>query len=422
MAKKEFENFLGQLKDAGARLLFLFKKPLIFFEEKFIDRRNLEYCQGLKFINLLETMNTCQLYDKLNSSYKYFYPYISSAVTLYQSAQKFGEFRGNEYLIGNQAIGHVELANKENAFAIIGLDTYYLLYEGNWKFWRATHSGKNNMSFQEFDKKVIMDRLSLTYEQFRLFAMLRGTNKLSLEKKDVVESFFNNSPPTHKKSEIFERIFEFIKTIEFPINRATFQNITEIIFGKIDLEVVDEFELSLKSLKTFTLLDETESSLDKDVMNVIRNQPMSISERILYNRPLDVFNNYLDVSANDMKSLKDLTLPWIRRTMGLLLKHIDGPKSRPFLSRIDEHLWEKIEIEPLYPNFEIPSLKQLSTGELSISKKFQILTFLIDGVVDEKILKRIPIDYMFHVIVLVHLLKVISNLFFIIKVLRSLVF
>jgi hypothetical protein len=133
---------------------------------------------------------------------------------------------------------------------------------------------------------------------------------------------------------------------------------------------------------------------------------MSLSERILYGQNLDINSGYLAADVTDMKSLKELTLPWIQRTMGLLLKHVKGPKTRKFLSRIDEQSWENIEIEPIYPNFNVPSLKQLVAGELSHVEKYQILSFLIDDVIDQEILRAIAIDYMLHVIVLGHLLKV----------------
>jgi hypothetical protein len=51
----------------------------------------------------------------------------------------------------------------------------------------------------------------------------------------------------------------------------------------------------------------------------------------------------------------------------------------------------------------VPDLKQLVSGAMTIDQKYEILAFLIGNLIDVDNLKMIPIKYLTHVIILVHL-------------------
>lgn len=169
--------------------------------------------------------------------------------------------------------------------------------------------------------------------------------------------------------------------------------------------LVDDFELSLNLFTTgrYENLDEFE---DKEVNQIIKNMPMTLVENILHRRLLSCSSMYLDINATDMKPIAELVLPWIQKTMGLVLKNVNGKNTRKFMSPVNEALWEKIEIEPDYPNFEVPELKNLLVGDFSDSLKIKILRFLTNDVIGEDDYESIPIKFLIHTIILVHLVKV----------------
>lgn len=51
-----------------------------------------------------------------------------------------------------------------------------------------------------------------------------------------------------------------------------------------------------------------------------------------------------------MKSLKDLTYPWIQRAIGLFPKTPGNIKPKKVFYRVNAEEFEEIEIEPEYPN------------------------------------------------------------------------
>lgn len=184
--REEFETFLAQMKDAGAQLIFVFKKTPILSEPKWIDDRNDEYKKSLAFIDFLENRSTSELVDFFSSSWNCYYP-LNTIVTnvLCQAAANYGEFYGNDIFLIEETSGHVELANVKNALAIIGMDTHYLCFDGPWKFWSPKRSGKTGLALEEYNKHVILDHFDFNFEEMQLFALLAGKMITSLPNKDV---------------------------------------------------------------------------------------------------------------------------------------------------------------------------------------------------------------------------------------------
>lgn len=75
----------------------------------------------------------------------------------------------------------LELVNKYEAYAVIGFNSYYFFYEGNWKYWCSNQMDFENLSILEYDKDKIIDFLGLNYQQIPLFIYLcnlKDMNKL----------------------------------------------------------------------------------------------------------------------------------------------------------------------------------------------------------------------------------------------------
>lgn len=90
-------------------------------------------------------------------------------------AQKFGVFRENDCLIRVSTSGHVQTANNEDFYAIIGNETAYLTRPGSWRYLspaKYSNNQKDNFIFDEFDKMKILKHFKCNYEQFQLFSLL----------------------------------------------------------------------------------------------------------------------------------------------------------------------------------------------------------------------------------------------------------
>lgn len=432
LISETFEHFLRELTGAGAKLIFVFKKISIIFESDWIDSRNKEYCESLKFLKLLEEKTTGELLDHFALWYNRQYP-LNPVVTnvLCQVAAKYGSFHGNDIFLSKETAGHVELANNEKAYAIMGLDTYYLCYEGAWKFWspQISKTPEQDIFFEAYDKQAVLDYHHFdSFEQMQLFALLAGELKttlsnesvsikpsytfnhvlikLFLDKLQTIENFFQ--PNKVSRAERLKKVFSYVGSVPLPFTRETYRTIVGEIFGEVDESIVDNFVSSMQSFKC-SVAQDSKRFPDDEVGRLIKDKPMSIAESILHQRDLTISSNYLDLTATDMKSGKELTLPLWTRTMGLLLQHVDGDTSRYFIAPVDDSLWEKTEIDPDFPLFKAPLLKNLVTGNYDKSMKSKILLFLVGEALTDEFLKKVPKEYLVHFILLNLLVQVLCE-------------
>jgi hypothetical protein len=204
---------------------------------------------------------------------------------------------------------------------------------------------------------------------------------------------------------MLDTIFAYVKPLSVPLNRDTYRKIVGEIFGEIDEQIVQDFVTSMESLKGTIALD-SERFPDKTVGSLIKDNPISIAELILHQRTLTITSNYLDLTATDMKSVKDLILPFWTRTMGLLLQHVKGEKSRNVMAPFDDALWEKTEVEPDIPPFDAPLLKNLVTGKYESNMKSKVLLFVVGKALTADYLKKVPKVYLVHFILLNYLVQV----------------
>jgi hypothetical protein len=106
-----------------------------------------------------------------------------------QSAMKFGEFLESDCHLRNNSAGHAETANDEDVFALIGLNTSYLFYDGPWRFFypmaEPDPSGRIALVFKEYDKKRILKEYKFNIQQMQLFGVLAGKFSSTFENNGV---------------------------------------------------------------------------------------------------------------------------------------------------------------------------------------------------------------------------------------------
>ena len=80
------------------------------------------------------------------------------------------------------------------------------------------------------------------------------------------------------------------------------------------------------------------------------DQFSTFAECILYEIPIDLLSPFIDAIAEDMKSLKELTLGRIERLDGILLKDIDRSEIFPVIYRSSSGKLEKHIAVPVFPD------------------------------------------------------------------------
>lgn len=348
MIKKEFEEFLKKLKEAGAELFFVCKKMPVGHESKWKNSNNKDYRREQKLTSAVEEIADFRTLKRMFADERFNFE-KSMYSALYYSAVNFGTFRGCDMFLKKGGSGNAEFANEINAYAIVGVDSSFLFYEGSYKVWFPTpnrdfHNNSNDyLLMKQFDKEAIFDGLELNSEKFILFAVLFQKFYSTDSNRNMLSAFFEGPNKFRNvKSFVLERV-------EFPLTRESIESIVRIIFSEVDPQVVQDFESSLASFKT-TTIESDDRFHDGDINHMIRDRPFVLAERILNKQPLYVNSSSFNVNATDMKPLKDLFEPWYRRTLGMLLYHVDGIKTRKMIYRVTEQNFDELDVEAENPD------------------------------------------------------------------------
>lgn len=436
MIQKEFEAFLELLTNAGAELIFVFKKCRIIDDEKEttkerphenVERNQAKWLQVQEFMRQLEeieyTQDLSNFFER-NPCYSTVFDRDTGS-TLYQSAMKYGKFRGNDLLLIKGSTGHMMIANEVGAHATIGLDTNYLFLEESCKFWfpeskrDMTMGSPVNFVLKQFDKEMIRNHFQMTIEQYRLMYVLVNLKEFnsSLDNMNALKKFFGGDYR-------WDAIANFIhEQVVFPLTQESIESIASMIFGTSDPEIVQEIQKSLDVLGPACHPNLVKYH-DDEINQLIIDDPYQLAENILNNQIICVDSPFLKFDETDMQPLSTLVQPWIRRIMGMLLKDDNGPKTRRMRFQVAANRRDDILLEAELPTcmkswtindnsfilcliflVEVPPLKQLISGSITIEEKYKVLSFLIDDVINEDKLRQLPIAYLMHTIILVHLVK-----------------
>jgi hypothetical protein len=392
--KLDFETFLKKLEMAGAELQFVFKK-VVAEDKEFLKRRLRDHeisCQIIENIEMMESFTELEQICKIRDSLPY-NPLI--LVAIIQSAEKFGKVHGCHIIRGKPAMQQIQLMNQEEIDFILGLDTFYFLFPGNFKVWSDVKLCMDEMRVQQLEPQIIFDHFKLDQKDIPLFACLIGDLQSKYSKK--VLNHFGMKP--------FVSAAKFINRMSESTPEEKLQIAIDKIFGNDPNKghIFDDFNNSIKS---FEVLDPPDFDLEPELVDIIKNEFISFAEEIVYNTPIFINPVFSDFRKTDMKTLPELVMPPIQRTCGLLLVHEDAPGARHVV--MVENIAEdfvKVPIVLIKPPFEVPDMKAIIGGSLSTYEKLDILFWIMGLDISKHDLVVIPEEYVGDCIILLYLLK-----------------
>lgn len=393
--KFDFENFITQLKDAGADVEFVFKKMLT-YDEDFSNRRLRDYNSGC---GIIKTISKQKDFEKLQKSYKGpgSFPYNPMIlVALIQSAAKFGAINGCNSLKGKPTVQQTALAKEKDAAFLMGLDTYYFLLPGTWTIWCDSELDMEEMTIRQLDPNVVMAHFQLKPEQAPLFACFIGDLQSSKRVNDKVLAHFGTKS-------LFMNAAHFVRRLEpSPPDEMLHAAILKILGMKFNSAIIDDFKNVIKSFE----IDNTKTSkVDQAILDLVKDDFLSISEEILFNMPIFINPSFLNMQKRDMKPLNDLVMPLIEKTTGILMKNIEDNEPRRVLWLPEFGEFEEKQIQIISPPFEVPSFKSLIAGELSMMEKMRMLSWITDIELSDFELPVIPQEYIADSLILLYLMK-----------------
>jgi hypothetical protein len=341
---QEWEEFLSQLKAAGAQLFFFYKQGSSDHDSKWFRSQAIVYDANRTFLEKVAAFETSQVSRELMTfrlwKIRFDTTYDNSmAYVLKIAALKYGEFIGSGKAVGTKTAVISRIARDIGAYAVVGLDTGYLYVEGDFKLWPPqpqeypTKGCIINFDIKELNKKAILDLMQMNLAQFQVFAILGGKLKGDLDDSDRFWSFF---PEKGRIVAIKDFVHQHVPS---KVTDEVIMNVIRTILGSVNPQTFENFKLSIRNFSS-------EGSTNDE--SSFKGDPFTYAELIFNNQTIHVFSSFLDDTTNDKGSLKNLAVDWIKRTMGLLLKHVDGEKTRKLLYRAED--WETIEVEPTIPD------------------------------------------------------------------------
>lgn len=292
--EQKFEEFLQKLSNAGAEMIFTFKKTQT-MEPDFISLRESEYQKALELINSLKMGGDFQALNKLyqrkqmdKDRFEFSYNH-SVMIVLCQVADRYGKLYGLDSINLRPSTSQVKLANEYNAMALMGLNTHYIFYSGAWAFWSDADLDMKTMMIRQYDKEKILAHLNVTTEKAALFSVLAGSLYSSEANVNQVVKFFR---PWSKQ--LFPNVAQFVNEQKFPLTDNALVSIITRIMGRCTQEVFDDFKRTLRLMEP-TTCDKVPSKVDPAVMKFIRDDYANLAEEILENCPIYLSPVYLDL-------------------------------------------------------------------------------------------------------------------------------
>lgn len=332
-------------------------------------------------------------------------PLISTVISaLINVAKEFGELKKTYYVECDMAIA--DYANKNNALAVVGDDTDFIIFEGNWKYWSTADLDMQNITTMEYNKIGLREHIGLSPQQMPLFAALYGQNYLKI--KNI--RFFQNGIDYIKKFRKVLQNSDINKIAKFIYKQHTFYGWTcEVEKIKNTLKYsINSY--NLKNMPEFPPLE------DELSINAFRDDEGYIFE-ILKDLPIKITVLYFDYSKDDFKNYYNLIERLLCRQMGVLLKDKSEPElTRKIITRKShEESYQEYQVKPEYPSIEIPyTLNELlfdqnlhENDENIRLLKYKLLCWIITDLVKPEKLFTIPKEYLVTVLTLIYLREVI---------------
>lgn len=253
--ESKFETFLQKLKDAEAELVFVFKKPQISYDEDSVISKD-----EVKSITDRHEQKMLQMF------------------ILAQVAKRFGQLRGMDSIKNRPSTFQIQLANELNAFAIMGLNTHYVFYEGPWAFWSDADMDMEAMTIRQYSKEKFMQHLNLTVERAPLFATLAGSLCSSEPNVKKTVKYFKPS----RYADHFSNVATFVNRRRNPTTDDDLRAIVKEIFNRCDDAIFNDFKQTLRLMDS-SQHPEFITKVDPDIKSLIRDDISNYAEEILEN-------------------------------------------------------------------------------------------------------------------------------------------
>lgn len=343
---ENFEKLISTLKATGATLIFF--SDLNAMPDKldqWLQRRDESFKSKVQLYDLIRSGRSV---SAIISSIDKHQNLSSASIGMRLIAQKYGEF---QYTIHDDC--DLELARfaKENdAFAVVTNDSDFLIFEGKFKFWKASEFGFNRIqrdqiTATQYDRNCLGDLCGLEPHQRALFATLLGNGIID---SDTLFAFHKTlGPPRNKVQTVAKYV------IRIQGDKPTLNNEFKVIARNIFRSDSEQYtELVEKGVNSYNL-NYSKTQLNDQMAERLNGTP-PYWDYVSFLRGGQGFTlSFYDMRGKvGASSLPMILLDWVKRKTGIVRQH-KKETSYTFIALIKTAFNENYRSsseKPIYPD------------------------------------------------------------------------
>lgn len=334
--QNQFEAFCQAMLVAGAKLAFFLDGPhQKEKDEVWFRRRDETYSNALKIFDDIESgldLNTIarDVGDSNIGS-------VSISKTFEDICKRLGYFKTSIETECDLELAQYAVQN--NALAILGQDSDFMIFEGDWQYWSTEFLDWKTLKTICYNRPALRHHLGLSQEQMCLFATLAGNDIVEF---DSLKNFHQNMRPYFKK---FNYIADFVRGVSASprnLTKRDFESIAYKCFGSSNNHKVDLLQQSIQSYdvkQQLPITDTKERGYGENCIFIL-----------LAGIPYTMILEYVDRRREEFTSIADVFIPLIQRQAGIVLQQHGKIKCSVITKLSHRASYAEITIQPKYPD------------------------------------------------------------------------
>lgn len=262
---------------------------------------------------------------------------VSVARALKDICKRLGDFHTS---IQNECdLELAQYAHQNNALAVLGQDTDFLIFNGHWQYWSIDNLDMKILTTICYSRPVLCRELGLAQDQMCLFATLSGNDLVS---QDSLRDFHQGMRPYHKK---FYYIADYVRGVRSLPRNLTKNDLEDIAWDCFGAGTEENIEILRKSIQSYDVLRQIPNLDTKQLgygVNFIYILQMGV--------PYPLTLHYID-RRNEFSTISDILIPLIQRQAGIVLQQEEPDKAKcsVILKRSHQDQYQEISLQPEYP-------------------------------------------------------------------------
>ncbi|XP_063700370.1 uncharacterized protein LOC134830732 [Culicoides brevitarsis] len=386
------KSFFVGLRNLGARLAFFanaYTKDEDF--EQWIEKAEARYQKEIAVLEYFYHGATLEDVTKFCLSNKI---YVSLQKVTNQAVFEIARDQGRIFKMHNLPQAVATYANVNKAFAVLGNNSDYNIYGGEWRYWNAGRLFMRDMNVVQVEKRLLREHLGLTEDQMPIFATMMGNHIIPEEAVKEFHEIIQSEVLVEKIASIISQSTDAVPTGDD----------TKIMMS---LAFEDDFDQDLirKSLKHYKTLPtfEVPKVSDNKLINQLYYESDLFSYQVLNEKVLYTSLQFVDLRKTDIPLYSELALTLRRKCVGILVKNKPGGKhQQTFVIKTEhEEPFSMVKLDPIFPECLVPSLKDLfmplilKTASLEYKmQRYDLLKFVISEKLTQPTIDSIPKQYL----------------------------